>query len=165
MQWNLVWKEGAFDPSEKFAVKLRLKYLANLDTHITIRFPAITITGLFCVPKMSCIISYGCSVHVPLVHTVLLLKQPRVALSLDFFRPPHAPSLWCINPVLFLYQNIKSLLEENMLKMWMVHCLTSHAVFGSLRVTVITAAFKSACCQRISHRPLWKPTLRSELEL
>lgn len=165
MQWNLVWKEGAFEPSGKFAVKLRLKYSADLDTCITIRFPAITITGLFCVPKMSCIISCGCSVYVPLVHTVLLLKQPRVALSLDFLPPPHAPSLWCINPVLLLYQNIKSLLEENMLKIWMVHCLTPHVVFGSLRVTVITAAFKSACCHRISHRPLWKPTLRSELEL
>lgn len=85
---NRFGKREHLSRSEKFAVKLRLKYSGNLDTHVTVRFLAIIISGLFCVPEMSCIISYDCSVYVPLVHTMLLLKQPRVAFSLDFLPPP-----------------------------------------------------------------------------
>ena len=66
---------------------------------------------------------------------------------------PHACTIWCLKPVLFLYQNVKLLVAENKLNIWMGHCLTSLAISGSLRVTVITAAFKLSYCQRISHRP------------
>lgn len=70
--------------------------------------------------------------------------------------PPCSPPALILSDILilcFLYQNVKSLVAANMLKILMGHCPTPPEAFGSLRVTVITAAFKPACCQRISHRP------------